>query len=56
MRRLLDDRNLAKRLGENGYLLAMERFTWAAVYERAKFAFEIALTRRDERLGHERRA
>jgi glycosyltransferase involved in cell wall biosynthesis len=47
--RLLDDRQLAQALGERGYELAMRDYTWAAVHERVKQAFEIALARRDER-------
>jgi glycosyltransferase involved in cell wall biosynthesis len=54
--RLLDDRDLANRLAENGYHLAMDCYTWAAVYERVKGAFEIALSRRVGRTIDERRA
>ena len=54
--RLLDDRELALSLGERGYRLAIERYTWAAVHERVKRAFEIALRARTERDRHERRA
>lgn len=53
--RLLDDAGLARRLGENGYRLAMERYTWSAVYERVTRAFEIAISRREERAENERR-
>ncbi|HYI15507.1 MAG TPA: glycosyltransferase family 4 protein, partial [Thermomicrobiales bacterium] len=41
--RLLDDSSLARALGERGYQLAMGEYTWAAVHERVKSAFEIAL-------------
>ncbi|MEX1158032.1 MAG: glycosyltransferase family 4 protein [Thermomicrobiales bacterium] len=54
--RLLDDPELASRLGANGYALANERYTWAAVYERFKQAIEIAEHRRQGRSPIERRA
>lgn len=54
--RLLDDPKLAARLGGNGYRLATERYTWAAVYEQVRRAFEIALQTRDERMRDGRRS
>ncbi len=49
--RLLDDVELARTLGERGHQLAMGEFTWAAVHERVRDAFEIALRARAEREG-----
>jgi glycosyltransferase involved in cell wall biosynthesis len=43
---LLDDVDLARSLGERGYAIATREHTWAAVHERVKQAFEIALQRR----------
>lgn len=54
--RLIDDADLSRRLGERGHRLAMERYTWAAVYERVTRAIEIALRRREERGSNDRRA
>lgn len=54
--RLLDDRELARSLGERGYRLATERYTWTAVHSRVKVAIEIAVERRMERNRHECRA
>jgi len=54
--RLLDDTALARALGERGHQLATEHYTWAAVHERVKEAFQIAIERRMERERHERRA
>jgi glycosyltransferase involved in cell wall biosynthesis len=54
--RLLDDQRLARSLAERGYQLATERYTWAAVHDRVKIAFEIALRVREERERGERRA
>jgi glycogen synthase len=56
IRRLLDDPELAQALGASGHRLAVERYTWAAVYERVKTAITIALQARTERDLHERRA
>jgi glycosyltransferase involved in cell wall biosynthesis len=44
--RLLDDADLASALAERGYQLAMSTYTWAAVHDRVKRAFEIALLHR----------
>jgi glycosyltransferase involved in cell wall biosynthesis len=43
--RLLEDDQLSNELGERGHDLVVKRFTWDAVYERCKRAFEIALGR-----------
>ncbi len=49
--RLLDDAMLARSLGERGFELATREYTWAAVHERVKLAFEIALEARARRRG-----
>jgi glycogen synthase len=49
--RLLDDTELARRLGECGYVLATGEYTWAKVHERVKVAFKIALDASARRRG-----
>jgi len=52
IRRLLDDDELSRRFGEAGYEIAMRDYTWEAVHERVKQAFEIAIGNRDAKAAN----